>query len=519
MPLTSRNSWLRPAAAGSGGRPKITRRSSGRETNPRPGRVGLLGKFAILSLIPMVLLGLVLADTFADRIRERALENATRAAELVARLGIQPLVSPTDLREGLTPTDLETLDGAVRSGLLGKEVARIKIWSRDHRIVYSDDHSIIGRRFPPSDDLLEALEGEVASEISSLEEEEEETERSYGQLLEVYVPLSFESSGSPDGAFEIYLPYLPIEAAIGRDTQRLHLLLGLGLLLLWGMLLPIAYRAGRVLRNQAARLSTLLSREKETVRRLEELNRMKSDFISTASHEMRTPLTSIIGFAKSLQQSVFAENKEMREEFLERMERQGDRLLQLVDQLLHTARLEGARAEPRLEPFDFALLAGEVVGVIEHDNVSVKFEVPEGLPALVSDRDMVSHVLTNLLGNAVKYSPAQTVVTLGVRADDDWFRFWVADQGVGMTPEQLQHVFEPFWRADNSLIRETGGVGLGMYLVKLLVSSLGGEVHVESELQRGTRFTVTLPRAPLEAGAGHPGARRDGRRELVEAGF
>lgn len=512
-----RNSWLRPQA-GSGRRPKSTRRTLGSEASPRPARVGLLGKFAILSLIPMVLLGLVLADVFADRIRERALENATGAAELVARLGIQPLVSPAGLRDGLEPTDLQTLDDAVRSGLLGKEVARIKIWSRDYRIVYSDDHSIIGRRFPPSEDLDEALDGEVASEISSLEEEEEETERGYGRLLEVYVPLSFETGGPPDGAFEIYLPYLPIEAAIQRDTRRLHLLLGLGLLLLWALLLPIAYRAGRVLRDQAGMLRALLSREQETVRRLEELNRMKSDFISTASHEMRTPLTSIIGFAKSLQQSVFAENKEMREEFLKRMERQGDRLLQLVDQLLHAARLEGVRVEPRRQSFDFALLAREIAGMIEHDKVSVRFDLPEALPALVSDPDMVSHILTNLIGNAVKYSPAQTVVTLGAWADDDWFRFWVADQGVGMTPEQVEHVFEPFWRADNSLIRETGGVGLGLYLVKLLVSGLGGEIEVESQVHRGTRFTVQLPRAPVGEGAGRPEAQQAGPRQLVEAG-
>jgi signal transduction histidine kinase len=499
----------------SDGSPKTTPRTFGPEPGPRLARVGLLGKFAILSLIPMVLLGVVLADTFSERIRRRALENATGAATLVAQLGIQPLVSPDSLREGLTPAQLEALDDAVRTGLLGKEVVRVKIWSRDHRILYSDQHDLIGRRFPPGDELLEALEGEVASEVSSLEGEEEQTERRYGRLLEVYVPLRFEPAGSPAGAFEVYLPYLPIEAAIGGDTRRLHLLLGLGLLLLWAMLLPIAYRAGRVLRDQADRLRAHLSREKETVRRLEELNRMKSEFISTASHEMRTPLTSIIGFAKSLQQSVFAENKEMREEFLERMERQGDRLLQLVDQLLHTSRLEGARVEPRLEPFDFGLLANEITDAIDHEQVSMRLHLPQSLPPLVSDRGMVSHILTNLLTNAVKYSPADTVVTVGARAGLDGFHFWVADQGVGMTPEQVQHAFEPFWRADSSLTRETGGVGLGLYLVKLLASGLGGEVRVESQIHRGTRFTVSLPSGPLPSAAQDPGAEKEA---LVEAG-
>ena len=102
----------------------------------------------------------------------------------------------------------------------------------------------------------------------------------------------------------------------------------------WALLLPIAYRAGRTLRNQAVRLKALLSREQQTVRRLHELDRMKTDFVSVASHEMRTPLTTIIGVAKSLKQPGIVDDAELRNELLGSMERQGDRLLGLVDELL-----------------------------------------------------------------------------------------------------------------------------------------------------------------------------------------
>jgi signal transduction histidine kinase len=117
---------------------------------------------------------------------------------------------------------------------------------------------------------------------------------------------------------------------------------------------------------------------------------------------------------------------------------------------------------------------------------------------------MVGHILANLLGNAIKYSPSGTATTVGARTDARWFRFWVADQGVGMTSDQLEHIFEPFWQADSSLTRETGGVGLGLYLVTLLITALKGEISVESEPGKGTRFTVRLPRQPLSEDRSEP---------------
>jgi len=215
-------------------------------------RLGLLGTFAIVSLIPIVLLGLVLAQTVRSQIHERALANARQDAELAARLGIQPLLSPADLSPGLSRSRLEALDGRFRTVLLGKEVARIKIWNRAGRVVYSDNRRIVGRSFPASDELEAALAGRVASEISHLEKAE--GDRGYSQLLEVYVPLRFGSEARPAGAFELYLPYAPIAAAIERDTKRLYLVLLGGLILLYGALFRIVGRASGRLRRQATEL-------------------------------------------------------------------------------------------------------------------------------------------------------------------------------------------------------------------------------------------------------------------------
>ena len=218
----------------------------------RPPRVGLLGKFAIVSLVPIVLLGMVLAHVLRDEIHQRALVNARQSAAVFEQSVVAPRLSSADLRDGLSKQRISGLDRVLRPSLAGKEIARIKVWSRSGRVIYATDHEIIGRSYEPSDELEEALAGETASEISDLEKAENVADRGFGQLLEVYTPLRFGAGGRPAGAFELYLPYRPIAAAIRHDTQRLYLVLIGGLLLLYLTLFRIVARASSRLRRQAA---------------------------------------------------------------------------------------------------------------------------------------------------------------------------------------------------------------------------------------------------------------------------
>ena len=146
---------------------------------------------------------------------------------------------------------------------------------------------------------------------------------------------------------------------------------------------------------------------------------------------------------------------------------------------------------------------------IDAQEIELLYDLPGSLPPLTSDRTMVGYLLANLIGNAVKYSPSGTTCTVGAYTSGRAFRFWVEDQGIGISPEQLKHVFEPFWQADGSATRKVGGVGLGLYLVKQLTMALKGDVGIESKVGSGTRVTVTLPNvpastgSPLRAGNGH----------------
>src|SRR5438270_696542 len=190
----------------------------------------LTQQVALLSLIPIVALGFVLARELQARIVARALADAGQSAQLIAHIGIQSRLSQNALSHGLSASGIRALDQAL-SGRSTTSLARIKVWNSHDVAIYSDDHSIIGRTLPPSDELLRALAGRPpdARVITPKSHGEQASELGLGQLVEVYTPLRIAGSGPPEGAFEIYLHYQPIAAAIARDKRTIAVLVGSGL--------------------------------------------------------------------------------------------------------------------------------------------------------------------------------------------------------------------------------------------------------------------------------------------------
>jgi signal transduction histidine kinase len=258
----------------------------------------------------------------------------------------------------------------------------------------------------------------------------------------------------------------------------------------------------QTLAEQAARLEYLLSQEKESVAELRELNKMKSDFVAVVSHELRTPLTAIIGFVKTLLRPEFAEDAATRMEFLQAMERQGDRLLRLVENLLTVSRLENSTLSPAVGRVSFPDLCREIVEGLGASASRIEMRVPDSIPVLFTDRDLLGRVISNLLDNALKYSPDQTPCELGAEVEGTHVRFWVADRGIGIPAPELGRVFERFYQVDSSTTRAFRGTGLGLALVKDLIEQLGGTVNVESEHGVGSTFTVTLPLHQAEEATG-----------------
>jgi signal transduction histidine kinase len=249
-----------------------------------------------------------------------------------------------------------------------------------------------------------------------------------------------------------------------------------------------------LLAEQAAKLEELLEKEHHTVDELRQLNRMKGEFVAIVSHELRTPVTALIGYAKTLRQQEFAEDAAMRNEFLERMERQSDRLLRLVENLLTASNLENDRLPVAVGRVLFEDLVREVVEGLAGEADRIRLDVPDDLPVLTTDRQLLSRVLQNLVDNAIKYSPDGSPCELVARADGpEHILVRVRDHGIGIPPEELPRIFERFYQIDSSSTRTFRGTGLGLSLVRDLLGHLGGTIEVTSAPGQGSTFTVRIP--------------------------
>ena len=213
------------------------------------------------------MLGLVLANYLGNQIHERTLHSSVQAADLTVRLGIEPHLTRDALSHGLPAAQAQALDDAVRGLAPGDlHVARIQIWNEQRRIVYSTDSALIGHgaQGEPSPELSRALQGSTASEVISdrgdVEKQNRPLVRRFGDLLEVYTPIRARGSRATVGAFELYIPYGPVAAAIAHDTHRLYLVLVIGLTVLYAVLFRLVASASRELRRRAEEAKELAER-------------------------------------------------------------------------------------------------------------------------------------------------------------------------------------------------------------------------------------------------------------------
>jgi signal transduction histidine kinase/CheY-like chemotaxis protein len=232
----------------------------------------------------------------------------------------------------------------------------------------------------------------------------------------------------------------------------------------------------------------------------EKANQAKSNFLSFMSHELRTPLTAIIGFSEMLISEVEAEGRADWVDDLRRVHDSGKYLLELINDILDISKIEAGKMEVHLETFDVPALVRDVKDVmrplVERKNNRLVVECPEDTGTMQADRIKVRQCLLNLLSNASKFTD-QGVITFSAgriaRNGSDWLTFSIRDTGIGMTPEQIGKLFRAFSQADDSTSRRYGGTGLGLALTKKFCQIMGGDVRVESEIGKGSTFTIELP--------------------------
>ncbi len=274
----------------------------------------------------------------------------------------------------------------------------------------------------------------------------------------------------------------------------------------------LCHAFNRMLRNLVAMQEELRGVNRQLDKKVDELaqanmalfemNRLKSDFLTTMSHELRTPLNSIIGFSEVLGSDAKLSDRERR--YAANIQSSGKMLLAMINDILDLAKIESGKMELHAEEFSVAdVIEGLVTmarPIAEKKSIAIDVQMDSPMPLALQDAGKIQQVLYNLLSNAIKFTPEDGRVTVSARVSDNELILAVADTGMGIAPEDRDRIFEKFRQGSAALVgdeatltREQGGTGLGLSIVRELCRMLDGEVTLESELGKGSTFTVRLP--------------------------
>jgi signal transduction histidine kinase len=231
------------------------------------------------------------------------------------------------------------------------------------------------------------------------------------------------------------------------------------------------------------------------------LSRLKSDFVANVSHELKTPLALIRLFAETLELGRVPSEDKARQ-YYRVINKESQRLTQLINNILDFSRIEAGRKEYRFAPADLGRIVNDVVDAyrfqIEQQGFTLEVKIADDLPEVMADKEALGQALLNLLNNSIKYVRDEKYIHLEVRHEAGRVLISVTDHGIGVAKGEQRKIFEKFYRAEDSLVHETKGSGLGLPLVQHIMEAHGGSVEVESSPGKGSTFTLVVPIARPE---------------------
>jgi PAS domain S-box-containing protein len=264
-----------------------------------------------------------------------------------------------------------------------------------------------------------------------------------------------------------------------------------------------------ILRDEAfVRLGTIvvfrdMTASKE-LDRLRKLDTMKSEFVANVSHELKTPLTSIKAYTEALLDMA---TEEQMKSFLKVIDEESDRLLFLINDLLNVSRIQSGKIKMHYTLIQPRIIVDEILNIskINSEKHKLRLQIADGLPDMMLDKEKLKEVMINLISNAIKYSPAGGDVDVRMRMEESNLRVDVQDHGIGIPKEHQSKLFEAFYRVDSSHTAAIPGTGLGLTIVKAILEHHGGRCWFESEVGKGTTFSLLIP-ARREIKRGEPGS-------------
>ncbi|MDA1279779.1 MAG: HAMP domain-containing sensor histidine kinase [Chloroflexi bacterium] len=497
------------------------------ETAAQAARLFGMGKFRLTGLFLVIagltFLGVAAAINFStSRSEEKRIIASTTETAVKEAMGIAEIVSRL-LRDGgnssaaLTQRTLSRSPFDIGEILSESNIVRLNLYAPNGDFIWSSTYERSAVDMHQMPIFARATDGTIASGLLRGQLVSPPGAAKYrADVVETFIPFADATSGSPaivlgvtsDVTTELAASIGQTRSAIFRTTM---ISLGLGFAVLLATVLIVdvrlwKHRVKAIVHERQLASQELTSTRLDLVNReLQQINEERTKFISTVSHELKTPLTSIIAFTDILSRSQDGSKKERNLGHLEIVKKSGHHLLTLINDLLDYSRLESGEVSIDRETFEVGEVVGEVRSamspLLASKRQSFVFDGNLNGQSVRLDRRRLMQVLMNLVSNAHKYSPPGTTITVSGNIDRQNVRFSVADQGVGISVDDQVRLFTKFFRVDNEATRAVGGTGLGLSITKSIVEAHGGAINVRSQIGHGTQFNVTIPTGMPEPAA------------------
>ncbi|MCI0507673.1 MAG: ATP-binding protein [Gammaproteobacteria bacterium] len=383
------------------------------------------------------------------------------------------------------------LDEAIGDLIRGTSVLKIKIFNTNGLTVYSTDPSQIGERMPPDyPGNVARKKNEIISQLhlktQMLTWQGKTVSDRY--VVSTYLPLRYFDNYEVEGVFEIYNDVTDVYNQINASQRKFATVLSIGLATVYVFLFIFIRYADKTIKKN---IELAVARDSER-----HANKTKSLFLANMSHELRTPLNAIIGYSELLEEAAREKDDTDSVEDTLKIQSAARHLLHLINEILDLSKVEAGKLKVFLEEISVDGFVKEVKNLVDpviiKNNNFLSIVVEPGLEHITTDAIKLKQILFNLLGNAAKFT-LNGVIEFMLHTEGAWLVITISDCGIGISQEQLARLFQPFTQADSSTTRKYGGTGLGLAITKQYCELLGGTIAVQSEINKGSTFTVRLP--------------------------
>lgn len=454
-------------------------------------KLSLVKKVLISVIVLFIVTAAILSYAVANQIRQAYLSEQKRnVAEFVEK----------QARQHLSKEDFQTKNIAAtlpkfavyQNEIITLQIVRVKIYNTKGIVIYSDQKELIGQNLFADDpnELSEILQGNVVADIAKPDKAENIYEKQYKQLLEIYTPIKFDDSNIV-GVVEVYYQLDVLNSEIFKSQTYLVASIGFIFAILFVVIFFIVKKASKTIIEQDKQL-------KVDIQKVSEYASLKDEFIRMSSHQLRTPASAIKWSVELLKDASTGKMSEEQNKLLESIDISNESLIAIVDNLLIVSDIKQDYFILEKEAYALLGVTQEVLKnkeeKIKKKNLTVTVTSSQYVKNITLRKDAIKKVVSNLLDNAIDYTPAKGNITIQITQKEANVAFEITDTGIGIPENEKTKVFDKFFRASNSIEQKNVGSGLSLYIVKKILEGYNGKIWLESN-KNGSKFIFEIPKS------------------------